>query len=61
MLCGVAFVSTLAGSIASYFLGEDEAKWADMRLDEIHATGAVTAAAQSESQPTEGNDDDQER
>lgn len=64
MLCGVAFVSTLAGSIAAYFLGEDEAKWADMsrRLDEIHAaTGAVTVAAQSEPQTTEGNEDDQER
>ena len=39
MLCGVGFVSTLAGSIAAYFLGEDDEKWAALHqhLDEIHA------------------------
>ncbi len=39
VLCGVGFVSTLAGSIAAYFLGEDEEDWAALhqRLDEIHA------------------------
>jgi hypothetical protein len=45
-------------------LGEGEAKWADMslRLEDNHAaTTAVTVAAPSEPQPTEGTDDDQER
>ena len=65
MLCGVAFITTLAGSIAAYFTGEDEARWEVLtrRLDEIHAaTAGGTAVPNSrETTTTEGVDGDQVR
>ena len=58
MLCGVAFVTTLAGSIAAYFLGEDKATWRELstRIDEIHTAVAAPSAARREDQGSRSND-----